>query len=575
MVAPAAHHLLVTPRTASRLRSPPARPAVPLITLADGFLVESEGRTVVHVDVATGGIVVHLAGRAPLAFGLSTGGLDDASRTVALVVRRAIGRRPRQTMVAVGSPRQRHLFGSAGDDVDLAVVGVEPPSGGSRERSGDRLQPLLRAAILERAQAVARRRDARIDAVAARVGAMVDTPLVYSSAVLETPWLIDDVLRFKAAAIAVAMAETLPPPVRADAGVRALIPFLSRWRSLFAPDGQVTRAVSKTLALLDEPAFRDVDARDVWRLQSIALVQPVRSPRHLHLLAERQQLGGPALERDLRLLQLADDDAIDDAIDDVARTLRLQRLALRQREHVLCEVLGQAGDRAGDERLPAAHAVRTLVRRRLDAVRAARRRPAREGSSQVAVAPPIPLPVDRRLRFLVSEDDFLDEGERMHHCVGTYFASAVDGEGYFFHFHDGDGDGDGAATVRVSPCGVVLESRGPCNARTPATLRATRALSAWGAPLSLLSLGAADACIWHGDGPTLDDDERPLRTLVALVQAVTIELETDTIRDVVVYLDLVRSAAEQALLGRSWLYFDPRARRVRARAGGAADDVST
>jgi hypothetical protein len=557
-VAAPGHDAPVATRPASRQYAPPPRPVVPLIVLADGILVESEGRTVVHIDVATGGIVLHLPGRAPLSYGVSTVGLDDASRTATILVQRAIGRRPRPTTTAHGNLRQHHLFGD-GTEIDLADGGDGVDDTGHRR--WDRLQSLLQGAILERCQVVARRRDSRVDAVAARVATFMSTPLVFSSAVLETPWLIDDVLRFRAAAIAVAMAETLPPPVRADAGVRALVPYLSCWRALFARDGQLSRPVSRTLALLDTPAFADVDARDVWRLRQIPLVQPLRSPRHLRVLSERQQLGGPLVDRDLRLLQLADDEAIDDAVDDVVQALRLQRLSTRQREHVLCEVLGQAEHRASDDRLAAAGAVRTLVRRRLDAVRAARRRMSR-GTAVVPVAtpPPIPLPVDQRLRFLSSEDDFLTEGTRMHHCVGTYFSSAVEGDGYFFHFEDEDG----AATVRVSRYGVVLQAKGVCNTATASARSAATALASWGAPLTILALGDVDDPVWHGDGPALAAGERPLRTLTAVATAVASELELGKVRDVPGHVALVRSIVERALRGEAWLFFDDTDQRVRA-----------
>jgi hypothetical protein len=548
----------------TRLPVPGPRPAVPLITLQDGLLVESGGRAVVHVDVAAGDITLHLPGRAPLSFGLSTGGLDDASRTAALVIRRAIGRRPRSPGHNAGSlPRQGQLFGSGGGDLDLVTAAVDDTPGDEdgRPGRGDRLQPLLRDAILERCRAVARRRDTRVDDVAARVQGLVDTPLVYSAAVLDTPWLIDDVLRFRAAGIAVAMAETLPPPVRAAAGVRALIPLLSRWRALFARDGLVTRSVTRTLALLDEPTFSPALSHDVWQLRHVSLVEPVRSPRHLRLLAERVGLGGPRLERDARLLQLVDDDALDEAVDEVVRALRLQRLGERQREHVLTEVLSQAEPGAGDDRLPAALAVRTLVRRRLEAVRVARRRlPRVAGVAPVAVAPPIPLPDDHRLRFLVTEEDFLAEGERMHHCVGTYFSVAAGGGGYFFHYEDDDGP----ATVRVGRSGVVEEAKGVCNERSPSARRAAALLSTWGAPLTVLGLGDDDALLWHGAGPRLLDDDRPLQTLTALAQAAAVELQRGGHRDVVVFMEMLRGVAERALGGEAWLYFDADHQKIRA-----------
>ncbi len=555
----------------------PPRPGIPLITLRDGLLVERDGRSVVHVDVAAGDIILHLPGQASLSFGLSVGGLDDASRTMAVVVRRAIGQR--RWTVGAAAPRQGQLFGADVGDIDLVAAADDAPdgelarwwagaatgvddarSGGRRALRRDRLQALLRDAILERCRAVARRREARVDEVAARVHPIVDTPLVYGAAVLETPWLVDDVLRFRAAAIAVAMAETLPPPVRAAAGVRALIPLLSRWRSLFARDGQPTGALRRSLALLDDAAFAGVDAHDVWRLRHVTLVQSLRSPRHLRLLAERVELGGPGLERDLRLLQLADDDVLDDALDDVARALRLRSRGSRQHEHVLAEVLSQAEGRPGDERL-GAPGVRTLVRRRLEAMRAARRRlTSIAGGAPVAVAPPIPLPEDGRLRFLATEADFLAEGQRMHHCVGTYFHVAAGGAGWFFHYEDEDGP----ATVRVGRTGVVVEARGPCNTATAPARRAAALLTQWGVPLTVLGLADPDAPLWHGAGPGLVDDDRPLRTLEALAGAAALEIAAGHVRDVFVYGDMLRALAERALRGEAWLFFDPAAHRIRA-----------
>jgi len=546
------------------------RSPLPLTILADGLLVEAEGRTVVHVDVSAGSLCIRLAGRTPLAFGLSSGGLDDAVRVVSVALLRST--RARTAPAKIEAPRQANLFSAGQYEIDLARLGtdVSPGRDGVLERA-ERLKAVLRDAILERCRIVARRRDGRIDEMARRVHAFADTPLVYSRDVLDAPYLVDDVLRFNAAAIAVAMAEELPPPVRAASGVSALTPLLAQWRSLFAWDGRVTRAVHKTLTALDDTAFADVDPHDVWRLRHIPLVEAVRSPRHLRLLSERRQLGGQTMERDLRLLQLAHDDALDDAIDDVVNTLRLQRIPMRQREHVLCEVLSQATNGVADGQLAAAQAVRTLVRRRLEEVRRERRHRRRvAGARREAAIPPIPMPVDPRLRFLVTEDDFLAEGERMHNCVGAHFSTAVEGGGYFFHFED---DG-GPATVRVSAAGRVVEAKGVCNKATTAAQRAARALSTWGAPLSLLQLGEADACIWHGAGPVLRDRQRPLRTLIALVQACSLELEADTIRDVAVYVDILSGAVERALFGRCWFFFDDEARRVRVHALEADDPIA-
>ena len=94
--------------------------------------------------------------------------------------------------------------------------------------------------------------------------------------------------------------------------------------------------------------------------------------------------------------------------------------------------------------------------------------------------PPIPLPDVPGIRFLESVGDVINEGDRMDHCIGSYARRAVQGGCFLFHV---DYEGQ-CASVEVDPAGHIRQSRGPGNCKNEATKYAAAVLSKWSSCLS-------------------------------------------------------------------------------------------
>ena len=89
--------------------------------------------------------------------------------------------------------------------------------------------------------------------------------------------------------------------------------------------------------------------------------------------------------------------------------------------------------------------------------------------------PPIPLPAQPGVHFLANVGEVLSEGKRMKHCIGGYAGRAVQGHCFLFHIdHEGE-----CASVEIDPAGRVRQSFGPQNQSNRATKYATGVLSTW------------------------------------------------------------------------------------------------
>jgi hypothetical protein len=532
-----------------------------LFILPAGVLVERAGRAVVEVDVSAHRVAVRARGHEVETEPVTAIGLLNAAWTMASVLRR----------VAAGTGRAPVHRAAPPPPVQGQLFATTPSVSGLPVDDRDTLIERLKLLLLERCIAAARRREPRIDEAAAIVGAVRGhgpPPIMYSEGVLLAPHLIDDIFRFRAAAVVVAMLE--PAHGRMAASIHGqAAPLLSSWRSLLAPNKVVSRALSKTLAAVDEPAFAGVPSSHIWALRRIHLIAPVKSPGILAALAERSQVGGGTQDRDLRLLQLVDEATIDGLRDEVVPPFRLQQAPKAQQLHTLCTLLARCRqEAAGAEGLPPALRLRRLVRsglaefeeafRQRRANRAAYgRQPWLAGATSkgaTAATPPIPLPNDPGIRLLVTADDYLNEGKRMHHCVAMHFSLGRRGLAYIFHVDDGP------TTVHINPHGVLVEARGEANVRNDATRRAGRRLAAWAAPLRLLSLGHPTMPVWLGVGPALPSGTQPLRILRDVVGALAATMArrsaTAIEADADAEVQRFRPAVVAAQQGRAWLGVD-------------------
>jgi hypothetical protein len=113
------------------------------------------------------------------------------------------------------------------------------------------------------------------------------------------------------------------------------------------------------------------------------------------------------------------------------------------------------------------------------------------GGGTPTMPPPIPLPETspgRRangkveVRFLDTVGAICAEAELMQHCVASYLDLAVQGNCYLFHVHYRGED----ATVEVGCEGKVRQSQGPRNQRNRASVWGRRTLARWARQLPVV-----------------------------------------------------------------------------------------
>ena len=91
--------------------------------------------------------------------------------------------------------------------------------------------------------------------------------------------------------------------------------------------------------------------------------------------------------------------------------------------------------------------------------------------------PPVPLLVDKHIRFLETVEEVVDEGDIMDHCVGSYAGYAVKGKSFLFHVeYKGS-----MATIEVHNTGDVNQAHGERNKHNKAVTYGRKELQKWGA----------------------------------------------------------------------------------------------
>lgn len=315
--------------------------------------------------------------------------------------------------------------------------------------------------------------------------------IVYDERVYERPYLVADVMRYRAAALALANLTALGrnlgyrPEIHDDDHVELLDRMnAGRWRGLFSADGESYKALNKTLDNLPG----GVPATLINGLAGVRLSQPIteRAPlvmACLYGIIAGYRRGGAdnAESRPLaRCFATATTGRIKRAMAVAARynhrELSYRRAAdLRYLAGFLMDFPGSFDHEGGIVSL----AERTARWHREEAHGQAMRMAATMGGQTRAAAPPIEPPAAKRqgerLEFLQTVERIVAEGERMNNCVGSYARSAVEGRSYLFH---AEARGE-TATVEVHPEGFVVQSQGPFNRRNHAATWAARTLGQW------------------------------------------------------------------------------------------------
>ncbi|MCC7069882.1 MAG: PcfJ domain-containing protein [Deltaproteobacteria bacterium] len=449
-------------------------------------------------------------------------------RAVVTYVARAVrGTRPCERPVGVPVLPQGELFGVGGfHAVALDAAAAPDPFRAEVTR-------LLLAALRRSAERV--RPAAELTLLDERLRLLDATPLLYAAPFLHHPFVARDVLKHRAAAVALAQVERTLGAWDRPEHTALLVDRAALWPSFFAPPGNAARAVRKTLALLAEVA----DPEDLWVLRSVPLGRPLRSALHLQAVAERVRVRRPAddLEAQLRLVEEAPEDELAELVCRVAVVFGVGADPPAVQVHVFAELLANA------ERPTTARKLRQLVR----ALMLDHMRPRLSARGGLTAPPPIPPPTAPGVRFLASVDAVLCEGQEMHHCIGTRAAAASRGDAFLFHVERGQE----RASAEVARDGELVEVSGPCNARGNAACRyARQVLEPWGLLVRVAGVAPAGTCAWLAPAPLVPRGE-PLATSDAFIDALRARLASD--EDAHALASWLAERLRQAVAGGCWV----------------------
>ena len=325
--------------------------------------------------------------------------------------------------------------------------------------------------------------------VGSRVPRLACEPRFY-----EEPYLVADVVRYRAAACALAsLEEHLFEPwcIRRRSErvhrVEGLLAAMRDWRALFSCTGRPYRSLNRTLMNLPD----GVPAELLRHLRTFELERPLTGPRGLtaallHASDGRAaRLAETALHQ-RKILERATEGEIADAVsrigDFTERGLQPDRL----------EDLDFAIRFLIDYPAPFRGRLDGLVHRAIrwhEELREPRRGPQAAPSpapipgshpSRRTARPPIPLPEVRGIEFLDTVDRIRAEARLMDNCIASYAGSAVAGDCYLFHVeHRGE-----HAAIEVDPRGNVRQAEGPANSANLAAEWGAQQLRGWGRGIS-------------------------------------------------------------------------------------------
>ncbi|MFO0876840.1 MAG: PcfJ domain-containing protein [Gemmataceae bacterium] len=335
-----------------------------------------------------------------------------------------------------------------------------------------------------------------------------DAPLTLCPELYTHRLLVDDILEFRACAMAVRNAWTLTRGLQSRRfhhsqelkAAKQLAEKLGLHLQLIATPPEEVSTASQLLALESWHALFS-DTSDSYRCLNRTLVElPGRVPhrmvcnlRHFHLerpLLHRLELlvavlyagrrasrepGFPDMADHLHVFQNASEQKIRESIHRLSRHLR-QPLDDRRSSDVrqFVQFLADYPDsHRGNILGLTEQAIRWHRDRQAEQIETMR---LRHGDSTPTVMPPVPLPTAVGVRFLDCVGAICAEAQRMQHCVASYIDQAVHGGCYLFHIdHEGE-----EATVEVGTAGKVRQSQGPRNLPNRAAAWGKRLLNRWG-----------------------------------------------------------------------------------------------
>ncbi len=331
--------------------------------------------------------------------------------------------------------------------------------------------------------------------------------LAMDPAVYEQPFVVRDVLRYRAAAIALgycqegpdydrpdfwreaahdvnrgaSLAGKLPENLRTDSrDVATYISAMLNWRALFSPSGETYGSLDRTLMNL--PA--KVPAELVLYLRAVRLPRPITDTvRLLALLTMVRRLcrygsldiARPGAGRSLaQILLQATETEVRASVRRVARQIGrgLNPECSWDMDFFTAYLLDWPEEHHGRLGGLVGKAIRwhqaQLPPRRVIAMLGL-------GETQATLTPPIPLPAIDGIRFLRTVGEIADEGESMQHCVSFHAEAAVHGGLYLFHIeYAGE-----HATIEITGHAYVTQASGPRNTHNRAVEWGRRQIEEW------------------------------------------------------------------------------------------------
>lgn len=285
--------------------------------------------------------------------------------------------------------------------------------------------------------------------------------------------LVNDVIAYRAAAIAVALSDMYHYDLSSD------------WMLFYSDEETAYRSLRRTL--MNIPGGLPYEVYGSMRL--VHLERPITKRLELGLLliyASAHYNRDHVNNHRLHILQHAREDQIRRSLAILSNHLRenlstRKTVSLTRLVHILmdypenvngtivgwtdaaCRYHREVGDRIVDDdlsRLAGLHSADTKTK-----------------------LPPIDLPRQEEICFLETVGDIYNEGLNMRHCVAGYAGRAVVGLCYLFHIkYNGE-----EATAEVFPSGFVGQCYGPSNSVNSASIWGRKMLTRWGKQLNTLA----------------------------------------------------------------------------------------
>ena len=381
----------------------------------------------------------------------------------------------------VGIPRLHRIIDDIGFNLFLGWTPPEDHEQGELERYSMRgiairkwAQTGIRKALAKRIKAqwlrLKEQTNPTVVAVQNRIFSVVLTVpywMIENEEFYTNRFLISDIMNYRASA---GMAGFLPTYDK---------PLLENWMDWYADTGVAYPALRKTLMNLPPsfppsllPSLQGIHlpevVRDKYKLMAVCiLAHRYRQERNAELLPILLR----STEEDIKQVVPLIEEGINYTSKYGPRTVSRFKDALSY----TFDYPGELGpiDIIGLAKRSIEYHTNERIRRRVE-----QRQRVLQGLSEKTptAIPPIPLPKNKKVKFLATVADVVNEGGEMGHCVAGYAGVAVKGECYLFHVdHEGE-----QATVEIDKWGRVSQVHGPANSDNGAVKYATRVFRKWG-----------------------------------------------------------------------------------------------